>query len=52
MLLIGLLADLVGRATRARDEVQPAVAPAALHVATPRASADVETAPVTHAVGR
>ena len=52
VLLIGLLADLVGRATRARDEVQPAVAPAALHVTTAKASADSETAPVTHAVGR
>jgi hypothetical protein len=52
VLMIGLLADLVGRATRARDEVQPAVAPAARHLTTTSASSDRETAPVTHAVGR
>ena len=52
VLMIGLLADLVGRATRARDEVQPAVAPAARHLTTTSASSDGETAPVTHAVGR
>lgn len=43
VLMIGLLADLVGRATRARDEVQPAVAPAA-PVATTAAAQNARSA--------